>query len=428
MIRAARRIVEKLKQHGHKAYFAGGWIRDSILNEKSKDIDIATSAKPFEVRSIFPNSLDIGAQFGVVQVRMYGRTYEVTTFRSDNAYYDGRHPVDVSFSTPKQDALRRDFTINGLFFDPETNRVIDYVNGEADIKNCRIRTIGNPYKRFHEDRLRMLRAIRFACRLKFKITAKTWKAITELAPLISDVSWERIRDELSEILTGPAPGAGLKMLHSSGLLSHILPEVEELHGRLFQPGYSDDLLTHTIKTLDMLYEPSIPLAFGALLHEIGTSPFDKDINADLLEERSKAVKKVCRRLRMSRKETERISSLVESQAFLAQAEKIRESDLKRFMRKQYFDEYLKLYRVHAVSLGIPIDTYHYWRRKHKEFVHELTQKPLVNGKDLISLGYQPGPIFQKILRSIEDLQLEGTLKTHKEALRYIRQYFPVTRG
>ena len=206
MIKAARRIVIKLRQHGHEALYAGGWVRDILLNKKPKDIDIATSALPQDVMRIFPRSTGIGARFGVVQVRMYGHAYEVATFRSEAAYHDGRHPSTVTFAGPKQDARRRDFTINGLFYDPEAEHLIDYVKGRADIRDRKIRTVGDPYERFHEDKLRMLRAVRFSCNLDFRITAQTWKAIRELAPGILQVSGERIRDELTGILVDEEVG------------------------------------------------------------------------------------------------------------------------------------------------------------------------------------------------------------------------------
>jgi len=431
MIRAARRIVEKLRQHGHEAFFAGGWVRDSLLNRKPKDVDIATTALPEEVCQLFPNTTGIGILFGVVQVRMYGRAYEVATFRRDAVYYDGRHPSSVSFSGPRQDALRRDFTINGLFYDPETERIIDFVRGCSDIKDRRIRAIGDPRKRFKEDKLRMLRAIRFACNLDFKITTGTWKAITELSSLISEVSWERIRDELIEIISGTAPGLGLTLLHESGLLSHILPEVEDWHGKHSQTKPSIDLFAHTVKTLGMLHKPSAALAFGTLLHELAPSTSHPDTDSgsygNSLRSGLAIVEKVCRRLRISRKETARVSNLIQSQSLFSEVKRMRQSALKRFLYQPHFDEHLELYRVRTASLGFPLNTFSYCREKLKEYIHEITINPLVKGDDLMDLGYRPGPIYKRILNSVEDLQLEGELKNRKEAIRYVLKTFPLKR-
>lgn len=404
-------------------------MRDSLLHRPARDIDIVTSALPEEVRHLFPNSTGIGARFGVVQVRMYGRSYEVATFRRDAEYRDGRHPSSVSFSEPKQDALRRDFTINGLFFDPETGRVIDYVRGRSDLERRLIRAIGDPRKRFTEDKLRMMRAIRFACNLDFKITAGTWKAVEELSSLILEVSRERIRDELIGIFTGPAPDRGLRLLYESGLLPHILPEVAGLRGKYMPDRPGTDLLEHTIQTMKRLRKPPLSLAFGCLLHEL--SPSDPSSNAKKTSlpaspgPPSSVVEKICRRLRMSRNETERISGLVRSQTLFPQVKQMRESTLKRFFRTPHFKEHLQLYRAHTVSLGLPGDIHDYCRMKLREFDVESAFEPLLRGNDLTRMGYRPGPIYSRILDSLEDLQLEGKLKSRQEALQYVREVYPL---
>ena len=429
MIRSAQRIAAKLRQQGYKALFAGGCVRDSLLHRAPKDVDIVTSALPGEVRKLFPNSIGLGIQFGVVRVRMYGKTYEVATFRSDAEYRDGRHPSSVSFSEPKYDALRRDFTINGMFMDPETGRVIDYVRGRSDLERGLIRAIGDPGKRFMEDKLRMLRAIRFACNLDFKITAKTWKALSELSALITEVSWERIRDELIGIFTGPAPDRGLGLLQKSGLLLHTLPEIAHLQKKNPPGRPGENLLEHTISAMRLLQKPSLPLAFGTLLHELEPS-----ISYPRLKESSRAEKqrphsgvvvRICMRLRMSRRETERISSLVHGQILFPGAKQMKESALKRFLRTPHFTEHLQLYHAHAVSLGLPGDTYHYCRMKLKELAREADIAPLLRGSDLSRMGYGPGPIYSRILDSVEDLQLEGKLKSRREALRYVLEAYPL---
>jgi tRNA nucleotidyltransferase/poly(A) polymerase len=409
MKQAARRIVEKLRLHGHEAFFAGGWVRDYLLRRKPKDIDIATSALPDEVIQLFPKSRSIGAQFGVIQVAMYGHTYEVTTFRSDCEYQDGRHPVSVTFSGPEQDARRRDFTINGLFFDPVTGRLIDYVHGRKDIRNRRIRTIGDPTERFTEDKLRMLRAIRLACELGFTIMPDTWTAIQKLSPDILQVSWERIRDELIRIFAGPNPVSGLDLLCGSGLLIHILPEVQKMSA-------VPDVFAHTRATMALLHNPSMIMAFASLLHETG-NPLLSGAGSP---ESGRIAEQICRRLKMSNDETTRISHLIGTLSDFEEVQSIRESALKRFLRQPHFSDLLELYRLHCVSGNGELKTYEYCRRKLREFGLQLQAPPLVRGEDLIDMGYSPGPVFSEILRKIEDLQLEGIIRTREEALAYIQ--------
>ncbi len=422
MRQAARRIVEKLRLHGHEAFFAGGWVRDHLLRRKPRDIDIATSALPDAVLKLFPNSKSVGAQFGVIQVSMYGHTYEVATFRSDDEYQDGRHPVSVSFSGPEEDARRRDFTINGLFFDPITGRLIDYVHGRNDIRNRRIRTIGDPIERFSEDKLRMLRAVRLACDLGFTIVPETWAAIQKLAPGILQISWERIRDELARIVGGPASASGLDLLYGSGLLFHVLPEVQDICS-------NPELLAHTRTTLAQLRNPSTIMAFAALLHEVGNPLVSGSGVSDSVNKSTEAsgqtAGQICRRLKMSNEEISRIGRLVGTLGEFEKVQGMRESTLKRFLRQPHFDELLELYRLHCVSGNRVLETYEYCRRKIKEYGQQLVVQMLVNGEDLIRLGYSPGPVFSEILRTIETLQLEGTLCTREDAIAYIKTSFPI---
>ncbi len=431
MKRAARRIVEKLRLHGHEAFFAGGWVRDYLLRRKPKDIDIATSARPEEVLRLFPKANDVGARFGVIQVRMYGHAYEITAFRSDNIYLDGRHPTSVSFSGPKQDALRRDFTINGMFYDPLADRLIDYVRGRSDIQNRLVRTIGNPYQRFSEDKLRMLRAVRLACCLDFRIAPETWDAMRKLAPEILQVSWERIRDELSKILTGPDPGAGLDLLHESGLLKHILPEVEALSG-ISDPAVSStmDVFAHTRNAVALLRKPSAELALAALLHDAGKrlslSGDEHKHFEGHPEIGAKISEHVCRRLKMSNQEIDRIVRLVKAHMDFSRTNEMKESDSRRFLRNPDFADHLELYRANCLSSQKDLGTYQFWLRKLKEYRHEPAAAPLLTGEDLIKLRYQPGPIFKQILQVIEDLQLDGKLRTREEAIEHIKTHFPLT--
>jgi tRNA nucleotidyltransferase/poly(A) polymerase len=432
MRKAARRIVEKLRLHGHEAFFAGGWVRDFLLRRRPKDIDIATSAMPDEVRRLFPNSRSIGAQFGVIQVPLYGHFYEVATFRSDNTYLDGRHPSSVTFSGPEQDALRRDFTINGLFYDPIADRLIDYVHGRSDIQSKLIRTIGKPAERFAEDKLRMLRAIRFACNLGFTIVPETWDAIRRLASDILQVSWERIRDELTAILTGPSPASGIHFLYDSGLLTWILPEVAAMHG-ISQPAGErgeTDPFTRAADSLALLRRPSLTLAFGTLLRDTGavkTSITPEEAPGRNNAEQSAAIAEaVCRRLRISNEEIGRIVSLVLHHTDFSRIHDMRESALKKFLWRPDIDEQLELYRVDRLSSRGDLELYEYCRQKIQEFAGETIPAPLITGEDLIAMGYSPGPIFKKILEDIENLQLEGALHTREEALFHVRTAFPPT--
>lgn len=434
MKKAARQIVEKLRLHGHEAFFAGGWVRDFLLRLKPKDIDIATDARPDEIRRLFPNSHAVGAQFGVIQVHRYGRVYEVATFRSDHAYLDGRHPSAVTFSGPEQDARRRDFTINGLFYDPIADRLIDYVHGRNDIQNRIIQTIGDPRVRFAEDKLRILRAIRFACNLNFKISPETWSAIQSLAAEILQVSWERIRNELTQILTGPAPGLGLDMLHESGLLPHILPEIESMRG-IWRPGENTDkadLFAGTRDALILLRKPSIPLAFATLLHKTGMASGSHAAVSVLAESQAKdgatVSREICRRLRLSNEETDRITDLVSTHTQFLGENEMPESSLRRIFRRPGFDDHLELFRIHCLSNNKKLDLYLSYAKKAKMYKQVPEPPPFLLGDDLIALGYSPGPIFGRILQTIEDLQLDGVLRSREDAMEYVRKAFPLSAG
>jgi len=431
MRRAARRIVEKLHRHGHQAFFAGGWVRDFLMGRKPLDVDIATSASPEQVLGIFPRATPVGVQFGVVKVRLFGRSYDVATFRTEGPYLDGRHPASVRFSGPRQDALRRDFTVNGLFYDPITGRVLDYVNGRADIRKGILRTIGRPQERFREDKLRMLRAVRFACGLDFKISTGTFDAIRLLAPAILEVSWERIRDELLKILTGPRPDSGLDLMHESGLMAHILPEVEAMRGvaqpEEFHP--EGDVFVHTRIALRMLRHPSPVLALATLLHDVGKPPtfavrnrvrFDGHVEAG-----ARIAEQICRRLRMSNEETARVGELILDHLRFMHIKEMRLSTLKRFLRRAHFEDHLELHRVDCASSHGKLDNYRFARAKYEEFKAEPPPAPrLITGHDLKAMGYPPGPIFRRILEAVEDRHLEEPRLTREQALAFVRRHFP----
>ncbi len=431
MRRAARRIVEKLRLHGHEAFFAGGCVRDFLLRRKPEDIDIATSARPEEVLRLFPHATAIGESFGVVQVFFYGHAYDVATFRSEGPYLDGRHPSTVSFTGPKQDALRRDFTMNGLFYDPVADRIIDYVHGAADIRKRLLRTIGKAQERFREDKLRMLRAVRMSCSLHFKIAPETYEAIRQLAPSILEVSWERIRDELLKIITGPQPGPGLDLLHATGLLFHILPEVEAMRGvaqpEEFHP--EGDVYAHTRAALDLLDRPSPVLAMATLLHDVGKPP--TAVLADRIrfpghaEAGTRMAEDICRRLRMSNEEIDGVAALVREHQQFTHIREMRPGTLRRFLDRSRLDEHLELHRVDCLSSRRNLDNYYFALGKRREFSAEPPLARLITGHDLIAMGYPPGPIFGSILEAIEDLQSENPSLTREEALDYLRRAFPL---
>ncbi len=432
MERAARRIVEKLRHHGHEAFFAGGSVRDLILRRKPQDIDIATSALPEQLIRLFSHTSLIGARYGVVQVRLYGHAYEVTTFRSEGPYLDGRRPSSVIFSSPEQDARRRDFTINGLFYDPIAERVIDYVHGRADIRSRIVRTIGNPEDRFAEDKLRMLRAVRFACSLDFSIEPASWEAIRQHAGEIKLVSWERIRDEILKLLTGPAPSRGLDLLLESGLLRCVMPEVEAMRGVPQPPEYhpEGDVYTHTKLALGLLHRPSPVLALATLLHDVGKPPtysLEERIRFDgHVELGARMAADICRRLKLSNDQTEQVVDLVLHHLRFMHVKEMRVSTLKRFLSKKNFRDHLELHRVDCLSSHRDLEGYRFCLEKLRQLEREPPpREPLIRGDDLIALGYQPGPVFKPILRAVEDMRLEGTIKTRDEALDQIRKLFPL---
>lgn len=432
MEKAARRIVEKLRRSGHVALFAGGWVRDRLLRRQPKDIDIVTSATPEQVLRLFRSGRAVGAAFGVVLVRLYGRDFEVATFRREGPYLDGRHPSHVEFASAREDAARRDFTANGLFYDPVEARILDYVDGEADIARRVLRAIGNASERFEEDRLRILRAVRFACALGFEIEPNTWKALCASAPAIRMVSAERVREELTVIFSGPAPARGLDLLSDSGLLRLLLPEVEAMKGVQQPPEFhpEGDVWTHTRLAMGLLRKPSARLAFATLLHDVGKPPtasvrgrirFDGHVEVG-----ARITKEICRRLRMSAELTDDIVDLVRQHLRFMHVREMRESTLKRFLRSENFAEHLELHRVDCLSSHRDLGYYEFCRRRWEQLMKESPPpKPILRGDDLIREGYAPGPIFRTILNEVENLQLEGVLTDRDAALEYVRRNYPL---
>jgi len=429
--RKALRIVERLAEAGHVAYFAGGCVRDILRGEKPHDYDIATDATVEEIEAIFPRTIPVGRQFGVVIVVMGGDQFEVATFRGEGEYSDGRHPDEVHPADPREDALRRDFTINALFYDPREDKVIDYVGSERDIREGLVRAVGDPDQRFAEDKLRMMRAVRFAARFDYRIEEATFQAILRHAPEIKAVSAERLRDELSRILTGPGRGRGLELLRETTLLGQVLPEVEQMHG-VPQPGAfhpEGDVFTHTCRTLDALNEPSVVLAFGALLHDVGkphTITHTDRIRFNLHDKvGAQIARRVCERLRFSNEETDAIVELVAEHMKFMVVREMRESRLKRLLRSPLINEHLELHRADCLASHGDLSSYYFCKEKLASLKAEEIRPPrLLTGHDLIDMGYKPGPRFREMLERIEDAQLEGEISSREEAIRLVRREFP----
>ncbi len=446
--RAALAVVESLRGHGHQAYLAGGCVRDLLLGIAAKDFDVATSAKPEEVIALFPRTFAVGAHFGVVLVcdDIYGTEIktEVATFRNDGAYSDGRRPDAVQFSTdPREDVQRRDFTINGMLLDPVQYRatgdleagVLDFVGGRADLAAKTVRAIGDPALRFAEDKLRMLRAVRFAARFGFTIEPRTFAAMQEHAPDIHQVSCERIREELTRILTEGAARRGFELLDASGLLRQVLPEAVKMHGVQQPPQYhpEGDVWVHTMLLLEKLPPGcSATLAWAALLHDIGkpatytppSGPGDRIRFNGHVEVGVRVAEEVLRRLRFSNDDTAQIVALVKNHMRFGDIMQMKQSTLKRFLRLPRFDEHLQLHWMDASSAHGDLTFYEFARQHYEAHAPEVVRPPLLlTGRELIAAGYRPSPRFKAMLDFAEDAQLEGTVHTAEQALALIHERF-----
>lgn len=431
---AARAVATRLRDTGYLAYFAGGCVRDRLLGHEPKDFDLATDAPVAAVQALFPKTVPVGVQFGVVLVIMDAVPIEVATFRADAIYVDGRRPSAVRFSSPQEDAQRRDFTINGMFLDPFTDTVIDYVGGQADLEAQIIRAVGDPAARLSEDRLRMLRAVRFAARLGFGIEPETFAAIQLAAPTITDMAWERIGDEVVRMLTDSIAGSArraFELLHETGLLARVLPEVSALKGVEQSPDYhpEGDVFIHPLGLLAQLEQPTEPLALGALLHDIA-KPACAHRDAHRItfyghcERGAEMAVEICQRLRRSRETWERVAFLVRDHLRLLHAPEMRLSTLKRFLASDGIDELLALARLDAMASNHDLTYYNFCRQKLQELSHAVIRPaPLLRGHDLLELGLQPGPLIGHILRAVTEAQLEGTLQTRDEAVAWVRERF-----
>ncbi len=428
-------MADRLRSAGHVAYFAGGCVRDLLRGMTPKDIDIATDARPEEVQKIFGRTYAVGAHFGVIVVLENDFQFEVATFRSDGAYLDGRHPAEVHFSSAEEDARRRDFTINGLFFDPPNESVIDFVGGREDLAAKVVRAIGDPAQRFAEDRLRLLRAIRFATVLEFEIEPATWVAVVRAAATIGQISAERIREELVRIFLSPQRVRGWDLLDASGLMQQVLPELAALKGCAQPPQFhpEGDVFRHTRLMLGLLpNDVSLPLVLSVLFHDIGkpsTSSVDEAgrirfnghdrVGAEMTEA-------LMQRLRFSRAEIDATVEAVRQHMVFKDVPRMRVAKLKRFMARPTFVDELELHRVDCTSSHGMLDNYEFLTRKQEEFANEpIIPPPLVRGDDLLALGMKAGPRFGEILEAVETQQLEGELRDRAEALAWIKKKYPL---
>jgi len=426
---AARSIVERLRAKGFEALYAGGCVRDRLLGLTPHDYDVATNARPEQVEAIFPRTVPVGAQFGVIIVLEQGQEIQVATFRGDGAYPDGRHPDSVVYTDAEGDSHRRDFTVNGLFYDPLKEELLDFVGGREDLQVRLIRAIGNPAERFAEDKLRLLRAVRFATTLGFEIDPPTWREIIAWSPEIHAVSAERIREELVKILLSPNRLRGFDLLDQSGLLMQVLPELEALKGCDQPPEFhpEGDVFVHTRLMLSMLSpDASLSLVLSVLFHDIGkpaTRVVDETGRIRFNGHEGVSAEMTLRllqRLRFSNEVIDAVIPAVRLHMSFKDVPNMRVATLKRMMARPTFEEELELHRVDCLASHGMLDNHATLITKREEFGREpLIPEPLVTGHDLIALGWKPGKKFADVLQSVQTRQLEGTLTSREEALAWI---------
>ena len=427
----ALRVVETLRRAGFQALLAGGCVRDLALGRVPKDWDVATDAGPEEVAALFEHTVAVGAQFGISVVVLDEGDYEVARFRRDGPYRDGRRPASIELADARADAQRRDFTINGLFYDLENGALLDYVGGQPDLHAGIIRAIGDPAARFAEDDLRLLRAVRFAARLGFTIEPATWDALCGRAGCIAGVSAERLRDELTLLLTEGGAGCGLGLLDRSGLLQAVLPEVAAMRGVQQETEFhpEGDVWTHVQLLFEYLDKPSAELAWSALLHDIGKP--STMVRAERLRFHghdavgARMAAAICGRLRMSNEARERIRVLVADHMRIGHVRQMRPSTLARLLREPHFPELLQLHRADCLASHGKLDLYEFCQEQLDDLTKKEHLRPptLLTGDDLIALGFAPGPLFREILNAVEDAQLEGQLDSYYAALRFVQRKF-----
>jgi tRNA nucleotidyltransferase/poly(A) polymerase len=429
----ADQICATLRSSGHQAYLVGGCVRDLVLGREPSDYDISTDARPERVQALFPNSLAVGAKFGVILVVEEGAEVEVATFRSDIGYSDGRHPDRVVYSdSPQEDVLRRDFTINGLLMDPATREVLDFVDGRADLRTGFVRAIGDPRVRFAEDKLRMARAVRFAARFGFRIEPETLAAAQGLAAQITQVSPERIREELTKLLTEGAARRGFELLDETGLLAVVMPGVARMKGVEQPPQFhpEGDVWIHTRMMLErLLPHCSATLAWGVLLHDVGkpptfapaTGPGSRIRFDGHVEVGARMAVSICRDLRFSNDDIGQIETLVANHLRFKDVKQMRQATLKRFVRLDRFEEHLELHRLDCLASHGSLEAYEFVRKFLAETPAEQVRPPrLVTGDDLKGMGITPGPRFREILLAVEEAQLDGRFSDRESALEFAR--------
>ncbi|HEY1865490.1 MAG TPA: CCA tRNA nucleotidyltransferase [Candidatus Acidoferrales bacterium] len=447
----ATQICSTLRSAGHQAYLVGGCVRDVILGREPADFDVATDAPPARVQELFPDSVDVGARFGVIlvvnddvvndAVSDEGQQVEVATFRSDIGYSDGRHPDRVEYSrSPEEDVRRRDFTINGLMMDAETGEVLDFVGGRADLSAGIVRAIGAPELRFREDKLRMARAVRFAARLGYQIEPATLAAIRAAAPQVTSVSAERLRDELTKLLTEGAARRGFEILDETLLLDALLPEVARMKGVAQPPQFhpEGDVWIHTRMMLEQLPAGApATLAWAVLLHDVGKPPtfMSAEQTGDRIrfdghaEIGARMAVEICERLRFATRDIEQIAALVANHLRFKDVFQMRPATLKRFVRLDRFDEHLELHRLDCSASHGNLEAYEFVSRFVRETpAEEVRPTRLISGEDLKQMGFLPGPRFKEILHAVEEAQLEGALATRDDALQFVLSRYPVEIG
>ncbi len=438
----AREIVARLQGAGFAAFWVGGCVRDFLLGRAPQDFDIATDAKPEQVEKLFRKTIPVGKKFGVIIVVENGIQFQVATFRAEADYQDGRHPEKIVFANAEADASRRDFTVNGLFYDPLTEKIHDWVGGEKDLRAKIIRTIGRPEERFGEDHLRLLRAVRFAAQLDFEIEAKTFSAIKSLAPKIKFISAERVRDELLKLFRPPHAARGLVLLRDSGLLEHILPELAATIGCEQSPDFHPEgsVFNHICLMLEKLPQPSLKSSFGAasgleslpwavLLHDIAkpvTAERDaatgkihfyghEKVGADMAE-------KILKRLRFSKKQTEEIVAVVRHHMQFKDVKQMRKATLRRLLLRETFPLELELHKLDCLGSHGDLEHYHFLVGQAEELKKlPAIRPPLLTGKDLIALGIKPGKELGALLAEIRELQLADELKTPRQAKAWVKR-------
>ncbi|MBN1575439.1 MAG: CCA tRNA nucleotidyltransferase [Chitinispirillaceae bacterium] len=430
--KAAFSIISRLAKAGYEALFAGGVVRDMVMEESDDgDIDIATNARPETVSRLFSHTIPVGAQFGVIIVIADGLPFEVATFRSDTGIHDGRHPADIVYTDARNDALRRDFTINGLFFNPQTGEVIDYVGGKADIGLKVVRAIGDPSLRFREDYLRMLRAIRFAARFDFTIETATWSAIRLLADNITTISVERIFTELDKMLCLTHPDRAFDLLDHSGLLAIVLPEITGLKGVQQPPQFhpEGDVFEHTKKALSLLgVHPSSTLAWSVLLHDIGKPQTMTVADRIRFNNHDKVgmqkAHTLLKRFHASNALIEGVTACIANHMNFMQVRRMRLGTLKKFLSRPTIETEMELHRIDCLASHGDCGNVDFLKEELRRFQSKTLQPvPFLRGRDLVELGFTPGPLFGEILSQLYDMQLEEEISTREEAIRVVQEHY-----